>query len=285
MHGPSYPPATLSSAVVRLFAKGFRSKGQVCALLGLDTKHGGYSVLWRWSAGRVRPSSRYLRRMARVSMWGLEGYPVEQLTRVDWDGFTTEWESGGPNLFHLAAHTVFPFGGPRDATALIRDLSELQKVERRDFVRLLGLGRHGRTTMYRWMTTLDRRPGPVMTCRVLVMTLWASFGVTLADIWSVDWEGELVEWRYGVHKPPPNLDPFGFLQQGGAKITPSARPPKMRHARSEWGMATVGIRPGSPYQNQRDNPVVLTALTSPTRATPVFDDFTVAPTEKPPAPR
>ena len=283
MHGPKYPPSTFSSAAVRLFAKRFRSKGQVCALLGLDPKHGGYSVLWRWSAGRVRPSSRYLRRMARVSMWQLEGYPVEQLTRVDWDGKTTEWESGGPNLFHLAAHTVFPFGGPRDATALMRDLSELQKVDRRDLVRLLGLGRYGHSTMYRWMTTLDRRPGPVMTCRVLVMTLWASQGVTLADIWSVDWEGELIEWRYGVPPMKAALDPFGFLQQGGAKIRPSARPPKMRHSQSEWGMATVGIRPGSPYQ--RDNPVVRTQLPSPTRATPVFDGDTVAPTESPPAPR
>ena len=36
--------------------------------------------------------------MARVSMWQLEGYPVEQLTQVDWDGMTMEWESGGPNL-------------------------------------------------------------------------------------------------------------------------------------------------------------------------------------------
>ena len=170
VHGPSYPPSTLSAAAVRLFAKGFRSKGQVCALLGLDPKHGGYSVLWRWSAGRVRPSSRYLRRMARVSMWQLEGYPVEQLTRVDWDGMTTEWESGGPNLFYLSASVVFPFGGPRDATALMHDLVELQKVgQRADLVRLLGLGRHGHSTVYRWMTTRDRRPGPIMTCRVLVM--------------------------------------------------------------------------------------------------------------------
>ena len=54
---------------------------------------------------------------------------------------TMEWESGGPNLFHLSASVVFAFGGPRDATALMRDL-----------VRLLGLGRHGHSTVYRWMT-------------------------------------------------------------------------------------------------------------------------------------
>ena len=41
--------------------------------------------------------------MARVSMWQLEGYPVTKLTRVDWDGMTMEWESGGPNLFYLSA--------------------------------------------------------------------------------------------------------------------------------------------------------------------------------------
>ena len=41
--------------------------------------------------------------MVRVSMWQLEGYPVEQLTQVDWDGMTMEWESGGPNLFYLSA--------------------------------------------------------------------------------------------------------------------------------------------------------------------------------------
>ena len=283
MHGPKYPPSTLSSAAVRLFAKGFRSKGQVCALLGLDPKHGGYSVLWRWSAGRVRPSSRYLRRMARVSMWQLEGYPVEQLTRVDWDGMTTEWESGGPNLFYLSASVVFPFGGPRDATALMHDLVELQKVGRRaDLVRLLGLGRHGHSTVYRWMTTRDRRPGPIMTCRVLVMTLWASQGVRLADIWSVDWEGELIEWRYGVPPMKAALDPFGFLQ-GGDKIRPFVRSPKMCHDRSEWGLSTVGVRPGSPYQC--DNPMAPALLPSPTRATPVFPGDTVSPTESPPAPR
>ena len=66
--------------------------------------------------------------MARVSMWQLEGYPVTKLTRVDWDGMTMEWESGGPNLFYLSASVVIAFGGPRDATALMRDL-----------VRLLGL--------------------------------------------------------------------------------------------------------------------------------------------------
>ena len=88
--------------------------------------------------------------MARVSMWQQEGYPVTKLTRVDWDGMTMEWESGGPNLFYLSASVVIAFGGPRDATALMRDL-----------VRLLGLGRHGHSTVYRWMTVRDRsrRPG------------------------------------------------------------------------------------------------------------------------------
>ena len=171
--------------------------------------------------------------MARVSMWQLEGYPVTKLTRVDWDGMTMEWESGGPNLFYLSASVVFAFGGPRDATALMRDLSELGKLSRADLVRLLGLGRHGHSTVYRWMTIRDRRPGPIMTCRVLVMTLWASQGVRLADIWSVDWEGKLIEWRYGVPPMKAALDPFGFLQ-GGDKIRTVVRSAKVR-----WGRKGV----------------------------------------------
>ena len=286
-HGPSYPPPTLSSAAVRLFATRFRSKAQVCALLGFDPKHSGYSPLWRWSKGRVRPSSRYLRRMARLTMWELEGYPVEQLTRVDWDGMTMEWENGGRNLFELSpsSNIKFPFGGLRDGSALLFDLRRLQEiVYRADLARLLGLGRRGSSTIYRWVTVRDRRPGPIMICRVLILTLWAARGVRLADIWSVDWTGELIEWRHGAPPTPPAHDPFRSLL-GGVQIRPFARSPKMRHARSEWGMATVGIRPGSPYQNQRDNPVVRTQLPSPTRATPVFDGDTVAPTESPPAPR
>ena len=86
-----------------------------------------------------------------------------------------------------------------------------------------------------------------MTCRVLVMTLWASQGVRLADIWSVDWEGELIEWRYGVPPMKAALDPFGFLQ-GGDKIRTVVRSAKVRWGRNKWGVATVGIRPGSPYQ-------------------------------------
>ena len=65
---------------------------------------------------------------------------------------TMEWESGGPNLFYLSASVVFAFGGPRDLTALMRDLSELGKLRRADLVRLLGLGRHGHSTVYRWTT-------------------------------------------------------------------------------------------------------------------------------------
>ena len=221
--------------------------------------------------------------MARVSMWQLEGYPVTKLTRVDWDGMTMDWESGGPNLFYLSASVVFAFGGPRDATALMHDLARLGKIERRaDLVRLLGLGRHGHSTVYRWMTVRDRRPGPIMTCRVLVMTLWASFGVTLADIWSVDWESELVEWRYGVPKPHPNLEPFGFLQ--GGDPTRTAVRSTLRWGRNQWGVSTVGVRPGSPYQSDRPM-VVVGVLPSPTKAPPVFPDLTVALTESPPAPR
>ena len=80
------------------------------------------------------------------------------------------------------------------------------------------------------------------------------------------------------------LDPFVFLEEGDT-IRPFARSPKMRHARSEWGMATVGVRPGSPYQNQRGNPVVRTQLGSPTKAPPVYPDLIAAPTESPPDPR
>ena len=91
-------------------------------------------------------------KMARVSIWNVR-LPCQKATsRVDWDGMTMEWESGGPNLFHLSASVVFAFGGPRDATALVRDLADLAKLSRADLVRLLGLGRHGHSTVYRWMT-------------------------------------------------------------------------------------------------------------------------------------
>ncbi len=90
--------------------------------------------------------------MARASMWQLEGYPVEQLTQVDWDGMTMEWESGGPNLFYLSASVVFAFGGPRDATALMRDL-----------VRLLGLGRHGHSPLAHGTNGAVVRANPVFS--------------------------------------------------------------------------------------------------------------------------
>ena len=55
--------------------------------------------------------------MARVSMWQLEGYPVEQLTQVDWDGMTMEWESGGPNLSNArncqGRREIRPCGGAK----------------------------------------------------------------------------------------------------------------------------------------------------------------------------
>ena len=123
--------------------------------------------------------------MARVSMWSLR-LPCQNATnRVDWVGMTMEWESGGPNLFHLSASVVFAFGGPRDATALMRDLSELGKLSR-------------------------------------------------ADLKSV------------------------FSASAGT---------------------------GTPRSTAGQRSVVRTQLPSPTRATPVFDGDTVAPTESPPAPR
>ena len=58
-----------------------------------------------------------------------------------------------PNLFHLSASVVFAFGGPQGCDgAHARTLSELGKLSRADLVRLLGLGRHGHSTVYRWTT-------------------------------------------------------------------------------------------------------------------------------------
>ena len=57
-----------------------------------------------------------------------------------------------PNLFYLSASVVFAFGGPRDATALMRDL-----------VRLLGLGRHGLSPLAHGTNGAVVRANPVFS--------------------------------------------------------------------------------------------------------------------------
>ena len=92
-------------------------------------------------------------KMARVSIWNVR-LPCQNATSwVDWVGMTMEWESGGPNLFHLSAKRCVRLRRPQGCDgALMRDLSELGKLRRADLVRLLGLGRHGHSTVYRWTT-------------------------------------------------------------------------------------------------------------------------------------
>ena len=74
---------------------------------------------------------------ARVSIWNVR-LPCQNATSwVDWVGMTMEWESGGPNLFHLSAKRCVRLRRPQGCDgALMRDLTELGKLSRADLVRL-----------------------------------------------------------------------------------------------------------------------------------------------------
>ena len=85
--------------------------------------------------------------MARVSIWNVR-LPCQNATSwVDWDGMTMEWESGGPNLIHLSAKRCVRLRRPQGC-----DGAHARPRPSPTSSRLLGLGRHGHSTVYRWMT-------------------------------------------------------------------------------------------------------------------------------------
>ena len=114
-----------------------------------------------------------------------------------------EWKNGeNRNPFQLSARILFPFGGLRDSGQQLRDLMDLNDIDRRaHMARLLGLSRlSGGPTLYRWFHR-ERQMGPSYILRLMILLLWARRGYRLADLWSVDWEDRTVEWQHG-RRPP-----------------------------------------------------------------------------------
>ena len=115
--GDKFGPVDLSVKAVKLFrpVTGIKTKKCYMQLLGLNPNGNGYVFVSRWESGKVRPGTRYLRRMVRLRLWADEGWPVDRLLSVDWLGMSMQWsDESDRNLFHLSAHTLFPFGSLRD---------------------------------------------------------------------------------------------------------------------------------------------------------------------------
>ena len=231
-YGPRFGPVDLSVKAVKLFrpVTGIKTKKRYMLLLGLDPKRYGYGDVRRWESGRVRPGTWYLRRMIRLRLWVDEGWPVDRLQSVDWPGMSMQWsDESDLNLFHLSAHTVFPYGGRRDGAQILRDTMQFHGIEHRSHMcRLLGLDPNRQyDRMYRWLQR-QREMGPMNQLRLLLLLLWAGSGYELASIWSVDWEARTVEWVKGA-KPVGSralpVNPFEIPVPGDKVKTRTARQP------------------------------------------------------------
>ena len=231
--GDKFGPVDLSVKAVKLFrpVTGIKTKKCYMQLLGLNPNGNGYVFVSRWESGKVRPGTRYLRRMVRLRLWADEGWPVDRLLSVDWLGMSMQWsDESDRNLFHLSAHTLFPFGSLRDGAQILRDTMQFHGIVHRSHMcRLLGLDpRRQYNTLYRWFHRL-RELGPKYLLRLLLLLLWAGEGYELAAIWSIDWEARTVEWVRGA-KPVGSralpLNPFEMLVPGGKVKTKTARKPR-----------------------------------------------------------
>ena len=150
---------------------GIKTKKCYMQLLGLNPNGNGYVFVSRWESGKVRPGTRYLRRMVRLRLWADEGWPVDRLLSVDWLGMSMQWsDESDRNLFHLSAHTLFPFGSLRDGAQILRDTMQFHGiVHRAHMCRLLGLDpRRQYSTLYRWFHRL-RELGPKYLLRLLLL--------------------------------------------------------------------------------------------------------------------
>lgn len=91
--------------LLRFFSEmtGIETTAHMSRVLGVQ---GGGSTIWRWKNNQARPSPNYTSRMLTVALFMLDGLPVGDIRRIDWDADMIYWEPNSAKAKQLGTDGI-----------------------------------------------------------------------------------------------------------------------------------------------------------------------------------